>query len=503
MHIYLRGDFFQKLRLISGLILFVFAGTHFLNHALGLVSLELMHGAQELRTAVTRSLPGTIVLLLSLLTHMALGLYKTARRRILRMPPWELAQITTGFAIPFLLLPHIVNTRIAHTFFGVDDIYLYELKRLWPASAWQQSALLLLVWGHGCIGLHHWLRLSERYKGARPLLGVIAAAVPVLALAGFIVAGRTTADIMSDANALASLKERTHWPDSVATAALAQWRDVVRIAFGMSILLVAFVVIWRWRQHKLEGTNLRITYLGGPTVKFEPGQTLLEVSRAAGVRHASVCGGRARCSTCRIRIERGLDSLPPPERAEAATLKAIDAPANIRLACQVRPSQSLAISLISAPGTPGPVGLEFNEVKSVIAAHARAQLMGQFVDTGITTPNALANWFQQQLDQQIAMPEIGTTVAPLRGGRIDFLGSHRVAVAVYECDCEFISVFITPRVDAEPYMVRARRNFYRVFGWSDERTCYIAVTSSSTIDLERLSSATGGSPSSLQPAEAT
>lgn len=503
MHIYLRGDTFQKLRLISGLVLFVFAGTHFLNHAFGLVSLELMHGAQDLRTAVTRSVPGTIVLALALFTHMTLGLYKTARRRILRMPPWELAQIITGIAIPFLLLPHIVNTRIAHSIFGVDDIYLYELKRLWPDSAWQQSALLLLVWGHGCIGLHHWLRLSERYKGARPLLGIVAAAVPVLALAGFIVAGRTTADIMSDANALAALKERAHWPDSAASAALALWRDGVRIAFGMAVLLVAFVVIWRRRQYKEERSGLRITYSGGPTVAFEPGQTLLEVSRAAGVRHASVCGGRARCSTCRVRIERGLDSLPPPEGAEAATLKAIDAPANVRLACQVRPSQSLEISLVSAPGTPGPVQLEFNEVKWVVAAHARAQLIGQYVDAAATDPNALVNWFQQQLGQQSPMLDSDAAVARLRGGRIDFIGSHRIAVAVYECDGEFISVFVTPREDAAPYMVRARRNGYRVFGWSDERTRYVAVTSSSTIDLERFQSATGGSPSLLQTAEAT
>ncbi len=42
MHILTRGDLSQRLRLISGLILFVFALTHFLNTAIGLVSLEQM-----------------------------------------------------------------------------------------------------------------------------------------------------------------------------------------------------------------------------------------------------------------------------------------------------------------------------------------------------------------------------------------------------------------------------------------------------------------------------
>lgn len=53
MHVYLRGNSLQRLRLASGLVLFAFAATHFLNHSLGLVSFELMHRAQELRTMVT------------------------------------------------------------------------------------------------------------------------------------------------------------------------------------------------------------------------------------------------------------------------------------------------------------------------------------------------------------------------------------------------------------------------------------------------------------------
>ena len=62
-HILLRGDLLQKLRIASGLILFAFAATHFLNHALGLVHIETMHEVQQWRQVVTRSWPGTIILL--------------------------------------------------------------------------------------------------------------------------------------------------------------------------------------------------------------------------------------------------------------------------------------------------------------------------------------------------------------------------------------------------------------------------------------------------------
>ena len=113
MQILLRGNQLQRLRLLSGLVLFAFALAHFLNHAVGLVSLESMHEMQLWRTAVTRSLPVTIVLLAALIVHMLLGLQKIIERKTFNLPPWELTQLGLGVLIPFLLLPHIVNTRIA------------------------------------------------------------------------------------------------------------------------------------------------------------------------------------------------------------------------------------------------------------------------------------------------------------------------------------------------------------------------------------------------------
>ena len=130
-----RGALLQKISLVSGLILFLFAALHFSNHALGLISLDTMVTFQEWRLLVTRSIPGTIVLLAALIFHMGHGLYKLAGRSTFRLPVWEIAQIGLGLLIPFLLLPHIVNTRIANQFFGVQDTYLYELARLWPTSA--------------------------------------------------------------------------------------------------------------------------------------------------------------------------------------------------------------------------------------------------------------------------------------------------------------------------------------------------------------------------------
>ncbi|MGA2232733.1 MAG: peroxidase family protein [Tepidisphaeraceae bacterium] len=80
-----------------------------------------------------------------------------------------------------------------------------------------------------------------------------------------------------------------------------------------------------------------------PSINFEndrvvesadAGQTLLEVSLAAGIPHVHACGGNARCSTCRVMVRDGLEHLSPRNAAEEtlALRKGLDP--NIRLACQ-------------------------------------------------------------------------------------------------------------------------------------------------------------------------
>ena len=102
MNILTRGDIPQRLRLISGLILFVFALTHFLNTAIGIVSLEQMDEVDQWRRAIIRSLPATIILASALVIHILLALYKWATSATLKRPPWEIVQVVFGLLIPFL-----------------------------------------------------------------------------------------------------------------------------------------------------------------------------------------------------------------------------------------------------------------------------------------------------------------------------------------------------------------------------------------------------------------
>ena len=364
MHVLLRGDDLQRLRIASGLVLFAFATTHFLNHALGLINIELMHEVQQWRWVITRSWVGTFVLLMALLIHMTLALLKLANRSTLRLPPWELAQIALGLLIPFLLLPHIVNTRVARVLFGVEDNYLYELARLWPASALLQSTLLVLVWLHGCIGVHYWLRLYPPYRTAQPVLLFIAIAVPLASLGGFMVSGRAVALLIENPEMFARVKELTSWPNAANNDALAAWRLTVRLGFAGVLLLVAALIAWRYYAFSTR-PKLAIRYIGGPIIKVPTGPTLLEISRMHGIPHAAVCGGRARCSTCRVRIDEGADSLPEATYPEAVTLASIAAPVNVRLACQVRPEQSMTVTRLLRPASTGPQAVDLQEADAI------------------------------------------------------------------------------------------------------------------------------------------
>ena len=73
------------------------------------------------------------------------------------------------------------------------------------------------------------------------------------------------------------------------------------------------------------------------------GASVLETLRDHGIPHAALCGGRARCTTCRVLVTKGLDQLPAPSGLEAVALARIGATPGMRLACQLRPSADIAV----------------------------------------------------------------------------------------------------------------------------------------------------------------
>lgn len=73
------------------------------------------------------------------------------------------------------------------------------------------------------------------------------------------------------------------------------------------------------------------------------GDTILDATLRAGIQHTHVCGGRARCSTCRVHVVDGLDAVVPRSADELTLSETLKLPEDIRLACQTRVTGDVAI----------------------------------------------------------------------------------------------------------------------------------------------------------------
>src|SRR5262245_7672857 len=313
----------QRLRLIAGITLFVFVTTHLLNHALGLFSIAAADAGLTVFAAIWRNPVGTAVLALAFLTHLGLVLWSVFRRRRLRMSRWEWVQLGLGLCILPIGLGHFVNVRGAHEINGVTTAYFWVLWQMVadPWNALRQFGLILVVWVHGCIGLHFWLRLKPWYRRIIAFSYAGALLVPTLAICGVAVALREAYDIFQDTDRLMALARSLKTPDKAAIDRLRDLSDILKILVALIVGLVFAARPLRalWESRK---GQVRLEYPGGRFVSVPPGLSVLEMSRIVGVPHASVCGGRGRCSTCRVRVAGpDIEKLPAASAEETRVLK--------------------------------------------------------------------------------------------------------------------------------------------------------------------------------------
>src|SRR5256885_1634555 len=339
--------FERRLRLATGLIIACFVIGHFLNHSLGVVSIDAMDRLRAVLAAWWRSAPGTVLLYGALLTHFALALVSLYRRTTLRMPAWEAAQLVLGLAVPPLLIGHIVGTRFTWFLLGHHIAYERVVGVLWSDSwsALRQSTLLAIVWAHLCLGIHYWLRIKRWYPTARPMLFAAALLIPSLALAGSAAAGNEIWPRIEGAGGLQVFYPELGRMSAPERGRLAEWREELELAFWA---LLGATLLARWLRTRIGGTY-QLRHASGRVIVAPIGRSILEAVRDAGLPHASVCGGRARCTTCRVRISDGLAALAAPAPMEAQALARIEAPPNVRLACQTRPRSDVAVIPLLPP----------------------------------------------------------------------------------------------------------------------------------------------------------
>jgi len=348
----IRGIGLRQIRLACGLVLFAYLVSHFLNHALGNISMAALAKGLHYHILFWRFPPVAIVFYGAALVHSGLGIWALYQRRQFHWRAIEPLQLVLGLSIPALIIAHIVGARLGQSLFAHEKFYPQELYSFWvarPYRAWLMPAVLVIAWVHGSIGLYFWLRMKAFFKRAAPFLLAAAVLVPTLALLGFYQGGRSVVADSNNADWRASnLSER-----QVGTPAQQKTLDDIADDLLIGYLaLIALVLLAKGARalYERRGGMITLSYGNGRTVRVPKGLSVLEASLLHNVPHASVCGGRARCSTCRIRVIGDHGTLPEPSLREAFILNRVQtADPSVRLACQLRPAGDLSFFQLFMP----------------------------------------------------------------------------------------------------------------------------------------------------------
>ena len=337
----------RRSRTISGCILFFYVFTHLLNHSLGLISLDTMEQGRAIFLRFWRHDVLFYVLYGALSIHFLLGVYALARRRSFRMSRKEWIRNSCAILIPFFLASHLSVTLWGSRFLGLNDSYAFMIISTYifdPFGYIILGLMLMLVWTHGSIGIIGLIEFREFYSKRRGLFQGLILGLPLIAYGGYIRASIelseasqsnpiTILELISNSNFTAEIGEKI-----VSLSDLLQF-------LVYPILLSLFVAFYFIRNLLEKRFNsIQVQYTDGTTINVSRGSSLLEASHKAGRYHESVCGGRGRCTTCRVRVTSSLGELPKPNKIEQSVINRLNFDQSLRLACQLRPETDIEIN---------------------------------------------------------------------------------------------------------------------------------------------------------------
>ena len=376
---WLRGIGVRQVRLACGLIMFSYIFSHFFNHALGNVSYATMQWwLQNVHVWWWRIPVVNDTLYLAAMTHFSLGLWALYQRRHFRYTAAEITQLVLGLSIPLWLAAHFGAVRVAGWVLGRGpppyEAALFTYWVLRPHMVAVQFVLLTVAWTHACIGLYFWLRLKPFFKWAGPILLAVAVLLPPLAMIG----------AHHGAREVVALAKSPEWRKAHLHPIPPPQRELIDkitlfyfpIGYAGAILLVFVARGVRTLRERQRGMYT-VTY-PHRQVRVPKGMSVLEASLRFNVPHASVCGGRARCSTCRVRVVSDRHALPRPSGREAFVLARVGASADpsVRLACQLRPQSDVAVIPILQPN----IGAGFVRGRQRMHIGEERYVVSMFVD---------------------------------------------------------------------------------------------------------------------------
>ncbi len=360
----------KKLRLITGIILFSFLVCHLLNLSFGLVSLSALDRSREWFLYFWATTAGIALLVSSMLTHLTLGLVSLYQRNTLRMTISSLVQLVLGLLIFPLLFGHLMATVIGPMIGGERQSYFSILTLFWvlePMTGLKQVVVTMITWIHGCMGLVIWMRIQSWWARIAGFVYPLVVGIPLMALLGMVEAGKEVIELNQDPDyteiALDRLVPSDRFYDNL----------IVMLNTGLVLyfVIIAGVLVARYIRVRKHSARLSVTFTDGTRFDVTSGLTLLEISRMNNKPHASLCGGKARCGTCRVRIHEGSELLPEASSFERRTLQRVNADPDTRLACQVIPRSGAITIETLMPSYIEPKDLHSKEVADTVLESAK------------------------------------------------------------------------------------------------------------------------------------
>ena len=336
----------RRLRTITGCFLFFYAVTHLLNHSLGLISLEVMELGRSIFLKFWRNQIIFYALYGALFIHFILGIYAIGRRRSFLLTRKEWIRNITAALIPFFLASHLSITLFGSRFLGLNDSYAFMILSTYlfdPVGYIGLSVMLILIWTHGSIGLIGLLEFRGIYLKYKLLLNSLIFGLPILALGGYFSACLELMLVKeTQPHNILEILARSNFNEDVGQAIV--WLSDVSqfIIYPSLVLSIIFFFLFR-RLIEKKFNSIEVRYADGKISNVKKGTSLLEASHKAGLYHESVCGGRGRCTTCRVRVSSSLNALPKPNQIEQKVIERLNFDSSIRLACQLRPKENIEI----------------------------------------------------------------------------------------------------------------------------------------------------------------
>ena len=340
----------RRARMYSGLVIFLYVTVHLVNHSMGLISLEVMEGLRQRVSAFNRNIVVSLTLYGALLVHTLLGFHHLLTRRSFKMSAKDWTQLVTSFALPLVLLPHMFASGYTPRFKDAQTSYKVVLDgMLEDGGIYFMGLFVIFVWVHGIIGITSMIKFHPVYQKYKNAFLVVSWLLPILAVLGAVTASK---ELATDIENNKIIMEQVYAEANIGKeleAELMQTSDMLMVNY-LFILLGVTLFVFVLHQVRKAFRKIKITYPNGKEVRVAKGTSILEASREHRIGHVSMCGGRGRCSTCRVRVMSDIETLPPRNGIESLVAERLSLQDNVRLACQLRPTSAVEVRpLVNAP----------------------------------------------------------------------------------------------------------------------------------------------------------